>query len=113
MPVIQATGQTTKTTTQTITASSTATDTDSNYSFTASFDKERFDIIKPLIIKSLGKPNENIEMLFLWNLKNVYTITLHTKGMTITLDKKNAAASVVKTIETLVIEIQKCFSSAK
>lgn len=103
--------QTARTTTSSsVTERSTSTSTDSNYSMSASFSRDKFEKIKTSLFKNLGKPTKDLEDIYFWNLKSVYTVTLQPKGIMIELDKTNAPAEVVKNFEVMDKELQAVFS---
>lgn len=86
---------------------------DRDYSVKASFDAVKKEKLKTLLTEALGKPLTATEDLNLWNLKNIYTVTLKAEKLTIDLDKDKATGTLIRTFEDLGDNLQKALSTPK
>jgi hypothetical protein len=86
---------------------------DHDYSVIAVFGEAKAAKVKAKLIEAIGKPNTENDGLALWNLKNIYTVTLKAEKLIIDLDKDKATGTLIKTFKNLGEDIQSTLGAAK
>jgi hypothetical protein len=89
------------------------TSSDRDYSLIASFQVAKSPKIEKAITDELGAPTDHKDDLSVWLYQGEYTVTLRSEKLIIDLDKKSAAAPMIKKFEKLGKRLSNIISGTK